>query len=384
MVASLCCLSGASETLALWSLHTYVLEAFDVTPYISVCSPVMGCGKTRVVEIAGEVVYRPVQTANATTAATFRLIDQYEPTLLIDEQDTFLGENMELKGVLNTGYKRGATIPRVVGDNQEVRQFKTFSPKMIAGIGALPQTLRDRSIKILMEKKGTQRVAKWTRKRRAEFTDLRRRCVRWAHDHINRIPDIEPTMPESLTDRAEEIWEPLFQIAAAAGGNWPQRVNEAVTMLQGKDVAEDDVRIQLLSDIRDLFTKRVKIASDELPALLHPLEDRPWAEYGRRNPKPITKGQIQSILRSFGIKAKQFRDGEDRRSGYEKDHLLSVFDRYLSMQNVTTRHTSNDADSRRFSARDTLPAVTCEKTAENSADTGLSRCHVSERTDRAP
>ena len=169
-------------------------------------------------------------------------------------------------------------IPRVVGDNQEVRQFKTFCPKMIAGIGQLPPTLRDRSIQIVMEKKGNQKLPKWTRKRRAELVSLRRRCLRWAQDHMQRLSDIEPSMPESLTDRAEEIWEPLLQIADAVGGEWPMRALQAVALLQGKDITTDDVRIQLLSDLRDIFATRDRIPSDDLPKLLHPLEDRPWAD----------------------------------------------------------------------------------------------------------
>lgn len=372
---------GAADALSLWVLHTYVIEAFDVTPYIDVWSPVKGCGKTRVVEISAELVYRPVETVNATTAAVFRLIDQWMPTLLVDEQDSFMDHSNELRGVLNAGYKRGATIPRVVGDNQEVRQFETFGPKMLAGIGNLPPTLRDRSIRIAMEKKGDQKVEKWTRRSRLTLAPIRRRCLRWANDNVGQFSDIEPTMPANLTDRAEEIWEPLFQIAIAAGGDWPDRAKQAVDLLQGKDITSDDVRLQLLSDLRDIFSTRDRVASDDLPGLLHPIEDRPWSEYGRSQ-KPITKGQIQSILRSFSVKAKRYRDDDDRHYGYEKKQFLETFSRYLGIQNGTAGQTSNDADLRRFSERDNKTAVPFEKTAETRANKGLSRCPVSEQGDK--
>ena len=39
------------------------------------------------------------------------MIEKYKPTLLIDEADTFLRGNEELRGVLNRGHTRsGATI----------------------------------------------------------------------------------------------------------------------------------------------------------------------------------------------------------------------------------------------------------------------------------
>jgi hypothetical protein len=42
-----------------------------------------------------------------TAAATFRAIETLQPTLLIDEADTFFGENVELRGILNSGHRTG-------------------------------------------------------------------------------------------------------------------------------------------------------------------------------------------------------------------------------------------------------------------------------------
>ena len=36
----------AAEALALWILHTWVFECFDITPYLSITSPTKRCGKT--------------------------------------------------------------------------------------------------------------------------------------------------------------------------------------------------------------------------------------------------------------------------------------------------------------------------------------------------
>lgn len=50
----------------------------------------------------------------------FRVIEAVQPTLLIDETDTFVTENGELRGVLNSGHTRAtAFVIRCRGDAGE-------------------------------------------------------------------------------------------------------------------------------------------------------------------------------------------------------------------------------------------------------------------------
>jgi hypothetical protein len=67
---------------------------------------------------------------------------------LIDEADTFLYDNDELRGVLN-GNRKGSTVLRTVGDDHEPRAFATYSACAIAMIGALPDTLHDRAVTLI-------------------------------------------------------------------------------------------------------------------------------------------------------------------------------------------------------------------------------------------
>jgi hypothetical protein len=53
-------------------------------------------GETTLLDVVGELVPRALSTANVTSAAVFRTIEVARPTLLIDEADTFLGQNEEL------------------------------------------------------------------------------------------------------------------------------------------------------------------------------------------------------------------------------------------------------------------------------------------------
>lgn len=96
-----------ADTAALWVLHTYLLDAFGISPRLAITSPEKGCGKTTLLDVLSRLVMRPLPTANATASAIFRVVEMQQPTLLIDEADTFLSENGELRGILNSGHRQG-------------------------------------------------------------------------------------------------------------------------------------------------------------------------------------------------------------------------------------------------------------------------------------
>lgn len=97
---------GAAETVALWVLHTWTFDAFSISPGLAITSPEKGCGKTTLLDLIARLVPRPLATSNITPAAVFRTIEAVQPTLLIDEADTFFNRNNEdLRGILNSGHR---------------------------------------------------------------------------------------------------------------------------------------------------------------------------------------------------------------------------------------------------------------------------------------
>src|SRR5437867_13392297 len=90
--------------LALWILHTYAFLLRNVSTYIGIESPQKQCGKTTLLTVLSHLVNRPEIAANLSPPAFFRVIEEIRPTLLIDEADTFLKRNVELRGILNAGY----------------------------------------------------------------------------------------------------------------------------------------------------------------------------------------------------------------------------------------------------------------------------------------
>jgi putative DNA primase/helicase len=117
----------AADTAALWVVHTYLLGVFGISPRLAITSPEKGCGKTTLLDVLSHLVMRPLPSSNATTAAIFRVVEMQQPTLLIDEADTFLKANDELRGILNSGHRQGGCVLRTVGEDLEPRSFSTYS-----------------------------------------------------------------------------------------------------------------------------------------------------------------------------------------------------------------------------------------------------------------
>jgi hypothetical protein len=57
------------------------------------------------------------------------------------------------------------------------------------------------------------------------------------------------------------------------------------------------------------------------------LLDRKWPTWNRG--KPISPYQLASLLRPYGVKSRDIRDGEDRFWGYRRDGFDDAFKRYL-------------------------------------------------------
>ena len=334
--------NGSPEVLALWAMHTHAFDCFAHSPRLSITSPEKGCGKTTTLDVLAELVAHPLPTSNASVAAVFRIVEMAAPTLLIDEADTFLKENDELRGILNTGHRKGGQVTRTVGDDHEPRQFSTWAPAAIAMIGKLPDTLEDRAVTVsLRRKKPTERVKQFRSDRTFELKQLARKIARWTADNRDALVASEPDTG-ALFNRAADNWRPLLAIADRAGSDWPVT---ARSIAEAAEATKQDqsIRTMLLNDIRSAFAARpyaTRIGSTELAAELGTMEGRPWAEW--RNGKPITAASLARMLAPFGISSGTRRDGPETFKGYLVADFDEAFARYLGDQTVTPSHLNND------------------------------------------
>lgn len=124
------------EIVAAWILHAWAHAASDISPILVFSSPEKRCGKTTALSVVAALTPRPLHSVNVSTAVVFRVIEKFRPTLLIDEADTFLAANDELRGILNGGHNRLSVWAwRVSGDDHEPTALNVWCPKAIAMIG---------------------------------------------------------------------------------------------------------------------------------------------------------------------------------------------------------------------------------------------------------
>lgn len=329
--------------IALWVLHAYAFDVAQVSPILILVSPTKRCGKTTVLLLLQALVPKPQFASNVTSAVLFRMVDRFRPTLLVDEGDTFLRDNEEMRGILNSGHTRGgAKVVRCVGEDHEPREFSTWAPKAIALIGKAPDTLTDRSIGLRMRRRGKREAVERLRLDRVtdQLEHIRRKAKRWATDHMELLRGADPNVPTKLDDRASDNWRPLLAIADLAGDAIARKAREAALELSGAPQdADEPASCRLLSDIRAMFTEKAvdrMSSADIIASVCHP--ESPWTTFVHG--KPITQMHLARLLRPFGIQPKTCRIQEETPRGYLLEDFRDAFDRYLSPEDETAKTSS--------------------------------------------
>lgn len=327
---------------ALWIAMTHFIDVIEVAPLALITAPEKACGKSQLLTIFGYLVARPMSAANSSTSFIFRIIEQSQPTLLIDEADTFLKENGELKGIINAGHTRNqAFVGRTEskGNGEHVpKLFNVWCAKAFAGIGMekhLPSATISRSVVITLRRKlAHESVSRLRHADRNSFVDLSSRLEQFGKNYADRIRNARPDLPDSLSDRAQDNWEPLLAIAERAGPEWLARATAAALKLSKKsDNDGAGTSNELLEDIQEVFeAKKVsKISSADLIEALTSDSDRAWACYNRG--RPLTPRQLATMLGGYGIKPKTVRlSAFDTPKGYDRAQFADAFSRYLTQQ----------------------------------------------------
>jgi hypothetical protein len=319
---------------SLWVVHTHAIAAAMFTPYLNISSALLRCGKTTLLELLSLLAANPWLTGRVTAAVLVRKTDQSHPTLLLDESDAAFHGNSDysqaLRGILNSGYERGGTYSMCVrgGGDWAPKDFSTFGPKAIAGIGKLPDTVEDRSIPMRLKRKLPGEECEKFRKRkvRPEAEALHARAAKWSKRNVAKLAEAEPDMPDELNDRQQDVCEPLIAIADRAGGEWPERARQALVTLLTSDVTREDPQaVRLLADIRSCFeqhdAKRVK--SVALVKYLASNEESPWKELS------LTQTALARMLKPFEIRPRDLRFDDGIFKGYRRTYFEDAWARYL-------------------------------------------------------
>ena len=251
-------------TVVLWGLLTFVSnsDAIDTLPFLTISSPEKRCGKSRLQTVLGWMSLRPLRASNISSAAVYRTVEACCPTLLLDEADTFVDGNEELRGIFNSGHTRDqAYVIRCNPVTLEPERFSVWCPKSIALIGSLSGTLADRSIEIRMERKTRgQKVSPLRATAPEKRKEVMRKILRWAADYGPRLAPLDPATLDLLNDRAADNWAPILQVAELIGPPWKDPTYAAMRALnpggngdQESESRNEDPTTALLIRLRQTF-----------------------------------------------------------------------------------------------------------------------------------
>jgi DNA polymerase I len=359
----------------LWVMTAHAESKLRLLPMLAITSDSMRCGKSTFLEILQCLLERAILVSSLTPATVFRLIEQWHPSLLVDECDTFLNdETSELRGIIDSGHTRAtASIPRCVGDNHEVKLYSTWGAKVAAAIGGFPNTITDRSIVIHLIRKDPNHQL--TRLREADYPAVRelgRKVKRFIQDNAGSLSF--DTRINLANDRAADNWEPLLSIAQCIGSDWYGRaVSAAKKLTDAAEPNEDrDILIRLLQEYtrkpnvgQSLPSRDIFYATEEILAYLNAEREAPWADWRKGGVHGLTAQKLSRMLnpskQKVGIRSAQVRIGEKVLRGYlltELQRLFSAYGAPTPPSNTSPDGTGTPLHTPAHQVLDLIPVVT--------------------------
>ena len=304
-----------ADAITLWCAGTYLMDVWQLFPKLLINSPERECGKTTLLFAIEALVENGMIASSITPAAIYRIIENHRPTLLIDEADRFLRFNEELNGIINAGHTR-RTATRIHCEKSkdgtiEQKKFSLWGAQVIAGIGGQADTLTSRSIEITLRRKAIdETVARMPFDYVERSAKVRKLLKQWAIKNSVQVSKMTLDGPNGASDRTQDNWTPLVRVAAAIGGDWPDKARKAFAKLEitEKDHTASSLGLDLLKDIHKIMYQSSvpEMGAAEITEALIKLPDTEWRslQYGR----PITSKRLNQKLGEYRIRPIKRRD----------------------------------------------------------------------------
>jgi len=242
--------------LALWVLHTYLIEQFEVTPIIYFYG-LKETGKTRAGEVLEQLAFKCERLTSPTEATLFRSAEYFKTALIIDEIQLWgKNGNAEVERLIKSRYKRGLKVNRCnllkAGEDQ-IEYFDVFAPLVISTTYDIPLIIQDRAIRFLMQKNAYPGVEKNIDKELAR--QLRNQLTVFRANYFSKnLKEVEPVSRRRLN----EIMKPLYQILKEVD---PDRENEFKLIV--KDLEEGRQSEEGFTSTAEIVEEIVKFYNKE-------------------------------------------------------------------------------------------------------------------------
>lgn len=334
-----------------WAAASWHMDVWSRFPHLAVTSPEKRCGKTRFLQLLEKVCPKPWSTTSISPAAMYRLIEKERPTLLLDEAQSISRRGSEssevLRELLNAGIDSTSVVVRVGGkDNDEIKKFSVYSPKVIALIGAIDGVLADRCLPIGLKRKSREDQVQFYNHRVVdqESKALGEKLEKWSKESAKAITEAyDQTEPFAIdNDRMADLLRPLQAVLAVVD---PSSINLLQKYAEGSE--ERERRIEMMSPgvlmlvaCREAFAEREKtvkrlgklaektepgfLPTETLIEFLCKRTEEPWARWSKG--QNINPEGVARLLRPYDIRSERNRDQSAR--GYYTHSFEEAWKKY--------------------------------------------------------
>lgn len=308
------------------------LNVFETLPRFAILANGPASGKTTLLNLMIPLCHNGRSVVDPSAPAMVTLINEEKATLAIDEIDVFFGRGggrQSARAMLNAGYKQGACVAR------QGKMMNCFAPVILAGMGQVYTThpnlrpLYTRSICGWMAPKpeGKQVDEYRTRLHGSLSQKLHDSLAHWASRHARDAALAWPDMPDGITNRDRELWEPLIVMADLAGGRWPDAIRAAARHIVLSQVDEQEeaeiitpgqrmvnVVAEMFGELEALPTMTILERLAQLPEYRH---------LGQVAPRSAAM-ELAAALAPFGITSGKVWLADEQRSvqGYQRADVV--------------------------------------------------------------
>jgi hypothetical protein len=356
------------EFLALWVLHTYLLEHLNYSPELCLFA-VPARGKSRTGKAIVYVSYRGIHVVSLREAYILRYASDFGGTIFFDIRSLWqkaLREGSD--DILLCRFERGLKVPRVQypdrGPHQDTVYFDVFGPTVIGTNDPVHHILETRAVTIVMPE-ATRRFEQDVTPGAAR--PLRERLVAF---RARRLRGVLPEAGKPAAGRLGDIMRPLRQIVRLVR---PDREGAFLSFIQGLQQERLADRADSLEGalLRILDGLRDRVADGLLPVRLVTQA----VNEGRSERDQIPAPRVGMKLRSLGF-GKGGRDREGMLVRWNEDVLARNMMSYGLRDSTRSAHSTQPPPATPGDGPTGAQHVECEECADLEGAAGGSGAHV--------
>lgn len=331
-------LDGLYYLIAVWVMHTYLMENFDYSPYLWFFG-IPERGKTRTGKAISLVAYRGVHVESLRDAYLIRLASDLKATFFFDVIDIWRkAERAGSEDLLLQRFERGAFVARVLypekGAHEDTVFYDIFGPTVVATNEGIHPALESRAITITMKESSR------------EFGDipvetaisLRERLVAFRARHLgNKLPEAY----KPAKGRFGDILKPLMRIVLLIDPAGEQKFQRIIAELEQerKEQKSDSLDAQLILVLAEL-EREVKSGLLSIQFILNRFNETVDERL------KTTNQRLGWHLRKLGFRKRRQKDGTYIEYDRELlDRLKDKFGLKMSEKNLHHLHHLHQANN---------------------------------------